>query len=194
MTGKIKSVEEGVKGKVRLESGDEFENPEAGKQTCACKSWKRRTCGPQAGSAVFSAYIKNMMPRVKYLTETKNHILGRSENDRAAQALKADFVAMAACESKGLTECTPCQDDDEGVKAESGGNAENCEAAKKFCQDLTYGSMAQKNCPKTCGLCTAVEAEEELDLQDTLAGAVCTIRLLRLLLLHGQECLDRSGE
>jgi len=169
VTGKIISVEEGVKGKVRLESGDEFENPEAGKRTCSCKTWKWRTCGPQPLSPEFQAYLRNLAPRVKYLTETKNHILGRSEKDRAAQALKADFGAIAACERQNLKECTPCKDNDEGVKAASNKPDLSCVAVADMCNNAKIGAMVRLHCPKTCGVCDE-GLQQDVELDDVVAG------------------------
>ena len=48
-----------------------------------------------------------------------------------------------------------CEDDDEGVKADSKGSAPSCAKAAQFCSDPTNGPVVRKNCPKTCGTCTA---------------------------------------
>jgi len=60
----------------------------------------------------------------------------------------------------------PCEDNDAGLFQESGRNVPNCKAAKQFCVDPTFGPMAQKKCPKTCGSCTATPAAPVTELAD----------------------------
>jgi len=66
-----------------------------------------------------------------------------------------------------------CSDDNVGVKRDSAGQVQNCAAAAVFCQDQTHGTMAQKNCPETCGLClkpTSGPRQLDIELDDALAG------------------------
>jgi len=67
-----------------------------------------------------------------------------------------------------------CEDDNEGLKANSGGNVPSCMKAAHFCSDQTHGSAMHKYCPKTCGVCTLAPAalglkQVNMELDDKVA-------------------------
>jgi len=70
------------------------------------------------------------------------------------------------------SEAVPCADDDVGLRAD-GFTGGTCVDAVKYCQHNEHGPIARKNCPKTCGKCTAAPSSAPAKPEALPSWATC---------------------